>query len=141
MIHNAKQRVCRVIYEAMDYFLKWPVESERGRLFKGGETSHGYTSYLFAVDGTGQHCLVHLDSKRSVLTEKRNFSIMYWLVTTFRLRIINLILGFPGSSHDTIVLEQAFYHLNRDSPFFIPRKPAGTGQFCIPLHSPSRSRL
>lgn len=128
MVANARKRVCRALYEVMDKFIKWPNESERQQLCKIAEASHGYKRCFFAVDGT-THPLFEAPGlqKECFFDRKKRYSLHALVTNDFNLRVINLLVGFPGSTHDARVMEQTFYHRNMDSAAFFTGKQHGLG--------------
>eukprot|EP00171_Calliarthron_tuberculosum_P000008 IDg8t1 len=109
MLSKAYDRVVNALCDISDSYISWPTSSERQRLCNTG-VSYGFDGCFFTVDGS----TIPLAFKPSFDHEaffdrKSRYSMNFMVTNDLNRRIINVVIGFPGSVHDARVLRAARY--------------------------------
>lgn len=128
MILNARERVCTAFSELMNDFITWPGSEERRCMCEFVRKNHGYKSCFFATDGT-THPLSYAPSfqKESFFDRKKRYSIHALVTNDFKNHVIDLVVGWPGSAHDSRVISQASFYNGMDDPRFFSNREHGLG--------------
>lgn len=105
-----KDNVVDALASLIDQTICWPDSEEREALCQYAEMEFGFKNCFFAVDGT-THPLAEVPSydKETFFDRKSRYSLQALVTCDWRKKVINLILGWPGSVHDARVLSTAEY--------------------------------
>lgn len=135
MINNAYNRVIAALSDRASDFIKWPGYAARNTLCEIGE-SFGFKDCFYTVDGTTmplmfKPCFDH----EGFFDRKSQYSMNVMVTNDLRKRIINVVVGFPGSVHDARVLRNARYIQERLQHLHYSGKQYGLGDSAF---APSR---
>ena len=106
-VANSYTRVVRVLILMAENEIKWPHGQERERL-KRREGDYGFPHALFAIDGTTIPLFERPTLDHEAFYDwKSNYSLNAFIARNCDRIIINAVVGFLGSLHDTIVVRSS----------------------------------
>ena len=109
-IFNCRNRVVRALTSLCGEYITWPNSARRKVLCDRVRTDYGYHSAFFCVDGTTHEFAFVPGFERSSWFDRKSRYSMQDLVTNeVNLRIIHVVVGWPGSTHDARVMSSADY--------------------------------
>lgn len=103
---NVSEALCSLAAEV----IRWPNEAERKAFCEYARKHFGFPNCFFSVDGT-THPLAEVPgfNKEAFYDRKSRYSLHALVTSDHRKKVINLVLGWPGSVHDAKVLSVTDY--------------------------------
>lgn len=99
-VANIINRVFRALLDLQEKYLFWPSRAERQQLAE--ETMHEMPGCIMYVDGTEINLAERpVTDPDSYLSRKQRYSLKAQVICDWKLRIRHLVLGYPGSVHDS----------------------------------------
>ena len=138
MAENACRRIASAFYLLSSDYIRWPSKEIRSIMCNETEEKFGFKwAFFFSVDGT-THELGFTPSfeKEAFFDRKKRYSIHALVTSDFHRRIIHLIVGWPGSVHDSRVLKSADYmkeDADKDEMYF-SKNQHGLGDSAFGIH-------
>lgn len=133
-IVNCRRRIYDALNDLKDEYITWPDAEERQRLCEFVRAQHGYKSCFFLVDGT-THPLAFVPGyqRTSWYDRKKRYSMQALVTCDPHLRVIHLVVGWPGSTHDARVLRSADYMDPRNEREYFTGNEHGLGDAAFGL--------
>jgi len=135
MLQNARERVADALYSMMGEMIKWPEADARAAMCTEVEQQHGFRWAFFTVDGT-HHNLAFTPGfdREAFFNRKKRYSIVAMVANDVKRRVINVIIGWPGSVHHSRVLGTAAYLKDDGEGFFYSGNQHGLGDAAFGVH-------
>jgi hypothetical protein len=103
-IHRAVQRALKAIVGLLEHSVRWPSHQERTRQSGMFQRHCLLPDIVAAVDGTHIPCTPESTFKRQYHNYKGWDSVNVLVIVDFVMRIVDAVIGFPGSQNDSGIL-------------------------------------
>ena len=122
-VGRCTNKFCKAVIKVLrPLYLRWPSVIERKTVKHDFKDIQGFQNCVGAIDCTHIYMKLHDKSKATDYCDRTGFfSTVMQAVVDSKMRFLNVAVGFPGSIHDTRIINNTSFWRKRTTLFNGPR--------------------